>query len=68
MGLVRDVHVSVVNREMVRAITALGHAIGARVLAEGIESEEEAAQLLELGVDLGQGFLFGRPELGPEPA
>lgn len=68
MGLVRDVHVSVVNREMVRAITALGHATGAQVLAEGIESEQEAQQLLELGVDLGQGFLFGRPERGPEPA
>jgi EAL domain-containing protein (putative c-di-GMP-specific phosphodiesterase class I) len=67
MGLVRDVHVSVVNREMVRAITSLGHAIGAQVLAEGIESEDEAAVLLELGVDLGQGFLFGRPEPGPEP-
>jgi EAL domain-containing protein (putative c-di-GMP-specific phosphodiesterase class I) len=65
MGLVRDVHVSLVNREMVKAITSLGHGIGAQVLAEGIETEEEAATLLELGVDLGQGFLFGRPEPAP---
>jgi EAL domain-containing protein (putative c-di-GMP-specific phosphodiesterase class I) len=32
----------------------------ARVIAEGIEREEECATLLALGIELGQGFLFHR--------
>ncbi|MGA2836258.1 MAG: EAL domain-containing protein [Acidimicrobiales bacterium] len=37
-----------------------GHA-GMTLLAEGIETRAEAETLRELGVDLGQGYLFGRP-------
>jgi PAS domain S-box-containing protein len=37
-----------------------GHA-GMMLLAEGVETREEAATLRELGVDLGQGYLFGKP-------
>ncbi len=61
MGLVRDVHVSQVNREMVKAIVSLGHGIGAKVIGEGIHSEEEAISLVAAGVDYGQGFHLGRP-------
>lgn len=32
------------------------------IIAEGIETEQELAVVREIGVDLGQGFLFGRPE------
>jgi len=41
---------------------------GCRVIAEGIETEAELDAVRELGVDLGQGYLLGRPEpLAPEP-
>jgi len=66
ISLVRDVHVSLVNRAMVEAIVALGHGIGASVIAEGIHTNEEVAALLEAGVDWGQGYLLGRPDAGPE--
>ncbi len=33
-----------------------------RVIAEGIETEPERATLRKLGVELGQGFLLGRPD------
>jgi EAL domain-containing protein (putative c-di-GMP-specific phosphodiesterase class I) len=68
MALVRDVHVSQVNREMCKAIISLGHGIGAAVIAEGIQTEDEFGALLEMDVDYGQGFLLARPEAGPEPA
>ncbi len=67
ISLVQDVHVSVVNRAMVKAIITLGHGIGAHVIAEGIQTEEEAQVLKALGVDFGQGFHLARPQTGPEP-
>jgi len=65
-SLIRDVHASVVNREMVKAIVSLGHGIGATVIAEGIHTEQEANALLSMGVDYGQGFYLARPDPGPE--
>jgi EAL domain-containing protein (putative c-di-GMP-specific phosphodiesterase class I) len=68
IALVHDVHASLVNREMVKAIVAMGRGIGATVIAEGIQAEEEAKALLGMGVNWGQGYLLARPEAGPEPA
>jgi EAL domain-containing protein (putative c-di-GMP-specific phosphodiesterase class I) len=68
IALVRDVHVSNVNRAMVKAIIALGHGIGARVIAEGIQNEEETQVLRAMGVDFGQGYHLARPDAGQEPA
>jgi EAL domain-containing protein (putative c-di-GMP-specific phosphodiesterase class I) len=65
MGLVQDVHVSTVNRAMAKAIITLGHKIGAEVIAEGIQSEEELQVLRALGVDFGQGYHLARPDAGP---
>jgi EAL domain-containing protein (putative c-di-GMP-specific phosphodiesterase class I) len=65
MSLVRDVHVSVANREILKAIIVLGRGIGAKVIAEGIQSAEELKALQELDIDYGQGFFLGRPELMP---
>jgi EAL domain-containing protein (putative c-di-GMP-specific phosphodiesterase class I) len=64
--LVRDVHSSLVNREMVKAIISMGQGIGATVIAEGIQTQEEAGALLKMGVNYGQGFYLARPDSGPE--
>src|SRR5206468_5615784 len=45
-----------------RAIIALGRSLGPQVVPEGIEDEGELAALRELGCELGQGYLFGRPD------
>jgi diguanylate cyclase (GGDEF)-like protein/PAS domain S-box-containing protein len=47
-------------RSMAAAILQVGAAIGAEVIAEGVETEAEAATLLELGYTAAQGYLFGR--------
>ena len=44
------------------AVIALGHSMGLKVLAEGIEQPEQLALLDELGCDHGQGYHFGRPQ------
>ncbi|MFN3216805.1 MAG: putative bifunctional diguanylate cyclase/phosphodiesterase [Acidimicrobiales bacterium] len=46
---------------LVKLIIDTGHALGVRITAEGIETEEQAARLSELGSDGLQGYLYGRP-------
>ena len=46
---------------IVRSIIQLGHTLGLRVVAEGIERESEYARLLALGADIAQGYLIARP-------
>jgi diguanylate cyclase (GGDEF)-like protein/PAS domain S-box-containing protein len=50
---------------LVAAAIAMGRALDMEVVAEGIETSEQVADLRELGCPLGQGFLFARP-LPPE--
>ena len=44
------------------AVVTLGQSLGLRVLAEGIETEEQAAYLRQIGCNYGQGYWFGRPQ------
>jgi diguanylate cyclase (GGDEF)-like protein len=46
---------------LLKLIIDTGHLLGIRITAEGIETPEQAAHLLELGSDELQGYLFGRP-------
>jgi EAL domain-containing protein (putative c-di-GMP-specific phosphodiesterase class I) len=46
---------------VVRTIIELCHTLGLEVLAEGIETAEQAALLRDMGCELGQGYYFGRP-------
>ncbi|MFN8076399.1 MAG: EAL domain-containing protein [Kineosporiaceae bacterium] len=46
---------------IVRAIVAMGQALSATVVAEGIETDDELRLVAELGCDLGQGYLLARP-------
>ena len=54
-----------IKREFVRSILAMAHETKSRVIAEGIETDDEANTLRELGVRYVQGYLFGRPEIKP---
>lgn len=46
---------------LVRSLVVFAHGAGSRVVAEGIETEADAAWLRDLGVDHGQGWHLGRP-------
>jgi EAL domain-containing protein (putative c-di-GMP-specific phosphodiesterase class I) len=51
---------------LVGSLVTFAHGSGARVVAEGVETADDAAALRALGVDYGQGWHFGRP--GPPEA
>lgn len=54
--------------EFVRSMLDMGRAMGCRVIAEGVETERECRELVDLGLDRLQGHLFGRPGTTPVPA
>jgi diguanylate cyclase (GGDEF)-like protein len=56
------------KREFVRSILDMGRAMGCRVIAEGVETEKECRELVDLGLDRLQGNLFGRPDVAPMAA
>ena len=62
VSLVRDIDKSSIKRSLLESLRSLGDKIRARVIAEGIEREEERATLISLGVELGQGFLFHKED------
>src|SRR5262245_4034238 len=56
-SLVRDIDKSSIKRSLLDTLRVLGEKIRARVIAEGIEREEERDTLARLGIEFGQGFL-----------
>ena len=59
------IHLDPLKREFVGSILQIARASRAQVIAEGIELKEELAVLGEMGVDLVQGYLLGRPQEFP---
>jgi EAL domain-containing protein (putative c-di-GMP-specific phosphodiesterase class I) len=48
-------------RNIVAMIISLSHTLGLKVIAEGVEEDEQMTLLRELGCDQIQGYLFSRP-------
>ena len=60
-SFVKDVDNSADARAIVDAVVKLAHALGLKVVAEGVESLRQHKVLVELGCDELQGFLFAKP-------
>jgi EAL domain-containing protein (putative c-di-GMP-specific phosphodiesterase class I) len=60
-SFIRDLHDDAGSRAIARTVISLGNALGLKVLAEGVETEEQHKMLMDLGCNLFQGYLFGRP-------
>jgi diguanylate cyclase (GGDEF)-like protein/PAS domain S-box-containing protein len=60
-SFVRDMFKDPADLAITRAIIGLGHTLGLRVVAEGVETEREARTLRAAGCDELQGFLIARP-------
>ncbi len=62
---VTDITANPVDRAIASAVITAAHSLGARVVAEGIETAEQLAALIALESDFGQGYLFSKP-VSPE--
>jgi EAL domain-containing protein (putative c-di-GMP-specific phosphodiesterase class I) len=60
-GFIRDVASNEEDAAIVSAIVALGRSLGLRVVAEGVETEQQLQYLTRIGCDVLQGYLLGRP-------
>ncbi|WP_404304395.1 EAL domain-containing protein [Neorhodopirellula lusitana] len=62
MQLIRDIDSASKNRqELLRSLVRIAQDSGSVTLAEGVETEAEHETCVQLGFELGQGFLYGRP-------
>lgn len=60
-SFVNDITVDMANRELVNAAIAMAHILGLKVVAEGVETQEQLALLTVQGCDIAQGYLFSKP-------
>jgi EAL domain-containing protein (putative c-di-GMP-specific phosphodiesterase class I) len=67
MALTRAINTDAVRYEIARAVIGLCRRLHISVVAEGVETIEEAVALRELGVRLFQGFLFAKPAIEQLP-
>jgi EAL domain-containing protein (putative c-di-GMP-specific phosphodiesterase class I) len=69
MLLIRNIDSLSVKRAIVRSVISVCQEIGSLVIAEGVETADEHQALLDLGIELFQGYLYARPgfETLPEP-
>lgn len=61
MQLIRNLHLSETRQNLIGALNRVGRELNVRIIAEGVETREEAQVCRELGCHLGQGYWFGRP-------
>ncbi|BBI98556.1 hypothetical protein FGKAn22_02490 [Ferrigenium kumadai] len=60
-SFIRNVTTDRYSAELVKAIVTIAHCLEYQVVAEGVETEEQAAFLKTHGCEIAQGYLYGRP-------
>lgn len=65
-SLCRDVATNGAAQDAIAGILRVAGEAGCRVIAEGIETVVQQTRLRELGVELGQGYLYARPAAAPQ--
>ncbi len=62
LSLVRNIHTNYYKQEVFKSLVSLANSIGALVIAEGVEIEQEAMEVLKIGGHMIQGYYFSKPK------
>ena len=68
MALTRGIDQDSVKQAIVEGIILVARRLDILIIAEGVETREESSTLLGMGIELMQGYLYARPEVGHLPA
>ena len=60
-SFIDEVELDQKSRDLVRCINDIGHSLGMRTIAEGVETENQMKIVKELGIDSIQGFYYSKP-------
>lgn len=60
-SFVQDMESATIRSSLIPEIIAIGHAVGAKLVAEGIENEHQYEMLRTMGVEYGQGYFMSKP-------
>ena len=60
-SFINDITEGPANKELINTIISMGHGLGLRVVAEGVETKGQFEYLKALGCDYAQGYLFSKP-------
>ncbi len=60
--LVQDIQDDFYKQEVLKSVVQMARHLGTLIIAEGVETQEEAVCLLDMDVDMIQGFYFSRPQ------
>ena len=60
-SFINDITADPADRELITAIVAMSQSLKLKVVAEGVETEEQFSELKMIGCDYAQGFLFSKP-------
>lgn len=63
---VKQIDIDLIKQEKVRDIVAIARAVNSKVIAEGVETQNELKTLRKLGIQTVQGYLIQRPALAPK--
>ena len=64
--IISDIHLDPARRALAAAVSYFAREVGATVVAEGVEVDEDLRTLSALGIGVVQGFLLGRPTTDPQ--
>jgi len=63
ISMIKGIDTSLIKLELLKTMIGLATSVGARIVAEGIESQAEFELIKQMGVPLGQGYYLARPEV-----